>query len=123
MNNDIKFSAKDNIQKCIKDYLEETNESYIKFAKALGVSDTSVKRWVNGVCSPDIDLLLPICEHINVSIFELFGLSTNEDNLTNDEVQLLKLYASSLDFKTLVNKYRSDPSFKEHIDYIVNLQK
>lgn len=123
MNNNIKFSAKDNIQKCIKDYLEKTNESYVKFAKALGVSDTSVKRWVNGVCSPDIDLLLPICEHINVSIFELFGLSTNEDNLTNDEVQLLKLYAGSLDFKTLVNKYRSDSSFKEHIDYLVNLQK
>lgn len=123
MNNDIKFSAKDSIQKCIKDYLEETNESYVKFAKALGVSDTSVKRWVNGICSPDIELLLPICEHIHVSIFKLFGLSTKEDNLTNDEVQLLKLYASNLNFKTLVNKYCSDQSFREHIDYIVNLQK
>ena len=123
MSDNIKFSAKDNIQKCIKDYLEATNESYVKFAKALGVSDTSVKRWVNGICSPDIDLLLPICEHINVSIFELFGLSTSTGDLSSNEIEMLKLYASSLDFKTLVDKYRSDLSFKEHIDYIVNLQK
>ncbi len=123
MSDNTKISAKDNIQKCIKDYLESTNESYVKFAKALGVSDTSVKRWANGVCSPDIDLLLPICEHINVTIFELFGLSANSGDLSSDEIELLKLYASSIDFKTLVDKYRSDSSFKEHIDYIVNLQK
>ncbi len=116
------YSAKANIQNCIKEFMERNNISYIQFAKAIGVSDTSVKRWANGVCSPDIDLLPFICEYIGVSIFELFGLKRT-DNITSNEIDILKLYAGNINFKTLIDRYRSDPTFKEHIDYIVNLQK
>ena len=118
----IQYSAKANIQKNIKEYFDRTNESYSQFAKAFGVSNTSVKRWINGVCSPEIELLPYISEYLGISILELFGLPT-PNPLSPDEIQILRLYKSNSDFKILINQYHSDPKFKEHIDYIVHLLK
>ena len=118
----IEYSAKANSQKNIKEYFDRTNESYSQFAKAFGVSNTSVKRWINGVCSPEIELLPYISEYLGISILELFGLPT-PNPLSPDEIQILRLYKSNSDFKILINQYQSDPKFKEHIDYIVHLLK
>ena len=118
----IQYSAKANIQKNIKEYFDRTNESYSQFAKAFGVSNTSVKRWINGVCSPEIELLPYISEYLGISILELFGLPT-PNPLSPDEIQILRLYKSNSDFKILINHYQSDQKFKEHIDYIVHLLK
>ena len=118
----IQYSAKANIQKNIKEYFDRTNESYSQFAKAFGVSNTSVKRWINGVCSPELELLPYISEYLGISILELFGLPT-PNPLSPDEIQILRLYKSNSDFKILINQYQSDPKFKEHIDYIVHLLK
>ena len=118
----IQYSAKANIQKNIKEYFDRTNESYSQFAKAFGVSNTSVKRWINGVCSPEIELLPYISEYLGISILELFGLPT-PNPLSPDEIQILRLYKSNSDFKILINQYQSGPKFKEHIDYIVHLLK
>ena len=118
----IQYSAKANNKKNIKEYFDRTNESYSQFAKAFGVSNTSVKRWINGVCSPEIELLPYISEYLGISILELFGLPT-PNPLSPDEIQILRLYKSNSDFKILINQYQSDPKFKEHIDYIVHLLK
>ena len=90
----IQYSAKANIQKNIKEYFDRTNESYSQFAKAFGVSNTSVKRWINGVCSPEIELLPYISEYLGISILELFGLPT-PNPLSPDEIQNLMQYKTN----------------------------
>lgn len=42
-----------------------------QLGEILSVSNKSVSRWENGVCMPDIDLLLPLCRALDTTVTEL----------------------------------------------------
>ena len=87
-NNDFKK----NICRFIDEWLKvHTDYSSAKLARELNLSDTSVKRWRNGVCVPDLSLLPKICEIMNVSILTLLGIE-NTSGLSAQEQNLLKTY-------------------------------
>lgn len=117
--NNVRVSISNHINK----YLEESKCSKTEFGKKLGVSRTSVDRWIACVCSPDIELLPKLSEVINVSIPDLLGVETISANTLNPELtNLVKEYIASMSFKELVNRYMNDESFKKSIDYLVNIK-
>lgn len=92
----------------LSNHKEETLHS---FAKKLGVSDTSVNRWKNRVCVPDIDLLPKICNIMDIPISKLLGY--NEPTfLSQKEQELLTLYKENNNFKGIVDNYLSSQEFQ-----------
>ena len=109
------------ISKCISEYLEKTGMPKAQFGKIFGVSATSVNRWIECVCAPDIELIPRMAEAMNVSIPELLG-SKSDPDLKPEDAKLIKEYAANIPFRNLVNRYLSDGKFRESIDYIVGLK-
>lgn len=59
------------IGKFIADCRKENNLTQEQVAEKLGVSNKTVSRWENGNGFPDVSLLQPLCELLNISVNEL----------------------------------------------------
>ncbi len=60
---------------------KECNLTQEQVAEKLGVSNKTVSRWENGNGFPDVSLLQPLCELLNISVNELLlGEKIPEDN-------------------------------------------
>ena len=60
---------------------KECNLTQEQVAEKLGVSNKTVSRWENGNGLPDVSLLQPLCEVLNISVNELLlGEKIPEDN-------------------------------------------
>ena len=60
---------------------KERNLTQEQVAEKLGVSNKTVSRWENGNGFPDVSLLQPLCELLNISVNELLlGEKIPEDN-------------------------------------------
>lgn len=114
-------AVRTSISNYISSYLERTKMPKAQFGKLFGVSATSVTRWIECVCAPDIELIPKLSEVMNVSIPELLGAESGPA-LKPDDVKLIKEYAANVPFKDLVNRYLNDESFRKSIDYIVSLK-
>ena len=91
------------------------------FARELGLTDSSVFRWRAGTCAPDTSLLPKICEIMNISLSELFGLPSN--NSLPEEEKLLQSYRTNPEFKEFIDKYLNDNEFKQVINSIAKISK
>lgn len=58
-----------NIERCIA----ESKFSQKEVAEKLGVSQSSITNWIKGKNSPDVDLVIPICNLFGISVAELFS--------------------------------------------------
>lgn len=65
---------KENIAKNIVKYRTSANLSQKEFAKKLGVGASRVSNWENGTNSMDINMLLQICDALDVSINDMCGI-------------------------------------------------
>lgn len=102
--NEISLDCKKAICNNIDMWLKTKNEDTIRsFTERLGVSRQSVQRWRKHICIPDIQLIPKICEITNMSLDELFGISSNSDNE-----------------RTLIDKYRKDEKFRNIIDSMLD---
>jgi hypothetical protein len=120
LNNDIKSNICHQIDKWLESNSEYNNKS---FGAKLGVSGTSIKRWRDCICIPDISLLPKICEIMDISIYQLLGISSNSSGLTKSETQLLDKYRNDNDFKNFIDRYLNDNEFKNLINSIVKISK
>ena len=69
------------IGKFIASCRKECNLTQEQVAEKLGVSNKTVSRWENGNGFPDVSLLQPLCELLNISVNELLlGEKIPEDN-------------------------------------------
>lgn len=60
---------------------KECNLTQEQVAEKLGVSNKTVSRWENGNSFPDVSLLQPLCELLNISVNELLSCEKiPEDN-------------------------------------------
>lgn len=115
--------VKDSICKTIDNWLNEhPNESSASLARKLNVSDTSVKRWRNGVCIPDTSLLPTLCEIMNISLLTMFGLD-NTKGLTPIEQRVIKEIQTNSDFKSFIERYLNDNDYRNLINSIAKFQK
>ena len=72
-----------------------------EFAGKLGVSQATITKWLNGFNAPDIELIPKICEILEVSLYDIFGIC--DPNISNQEERLL------------LKKIKNTPSLKEII--------
>ena len=56
---------------CIKQLRKEKDMTQKQLADLLHITDRAVSKWERGVCAPDISLLEPLAEILEVSIVEL----------------------------------------------------
>lgn len=89
----------------------------------LGITQTTVARWLNRTCLPDISLWPSLCEIMDISISQLLKLNDENISLTNKESQLLNSYQNDLSFKAFIDKYLSDETFKQTINSLAAYTK
>ena len=112
-------TIKESISKQIQKYLNDTKMSKTSLSELLGVTRTSINRWINCICAPDIELFPRLCEVLNISIFELLGLSI-EDHFSTNEVEILNMYYNNMNFRHLIDRYRSDKTFRNELDKVLD---
>lgn len=62
-------------------------------AAAMNVSEGSVSNWIKGTNSLDLERLVELCRFLGVTLDQIFGFESLEDNaLTDEELRILKLY-------------------------------
>ncbi len=87
----------------IRKYREELQLSQKEFAKLIGVSNSRVSNWEQGINRPDADLLADICRVLNVSPSILLDVHLTDDDLSNQERKVIKAYRSKTDLQQAVN--------------------
>ena len=93
----------------------QKNYSQRSLGLKLGISQTTVARWLNRTCLPDISLWPALCDIMDITISQLLKLD-NSGCLSNKESQLINAYQTDLSFKTFIDKYLSDETFKQMIN-------
>lgn len=90
---------RDNVKKNLGYYLSLKGITQKELAKKLNVSQSAVTNWIKGKNSPDIELVAEICDILDISVTELFGVNTNEpeaelstDQYTETERQIILQY-------------------------------
>ena len=87
----------------IRKYLEECGISQVQLAQKLGVSNSRVSNWEQGINRPDADILADICRALNVSPSDLLNVRLSQDEFTEHERQLIKAYRAKTDLQKAVN--------------------
>ena len=67
-------SVKSSISKHIQKYLNDNNIFKLQFGKMFHISHTTVNRWINELCVPELELFSSLCELLNVTIYEFIGI-------------------------------------------------
>lgn len=61
------------IGKFIAELRKEQNITQLTLANKLGITDRAVSKWENGRGLPDLSLITPLCEALNISVNELLS--------------------------------------------------
>lgn len=83
---------KENIQKNISFYRKRMKKTQKDLASDIGCTAAAISSWECGNNSPDIDTLVMICNVLNVGLYEMCGISSDNSGMTADENNLLNTY-------------------------------
>ena len=79
------------IGKRIEFYRKKRGLKQAELAKILNLkSDSTVSSWEQNLSSPKANMLLDLCEILEISISELFGVENKERNISPKLLELLK---------------------------------
>ena len=98
-----KESKKYEIGNRIRKYREASNLSQKQLAEILGVSNSRVSNWEQGLNRPDADILAEMCVALDVSPSLLLGIKVTGDELTEQERKVLKAYREKEDIRQAVH--------------------
>lgn len=87
----------------IRKYREKNNLSQKQLAEKIGVSNSRVSNWEQGLNRPDADILAAICVALDVSPSLLLGIQVTGDELTEQERRVLKAYREKEDVRQAVH--------------------
>ena len=76
----------------VKSYREKAGLEQKALAKQLGVTPNAVSNWENGRGRPDIDLLPKLCEVLDITMNDLFGIDDSAGRYTVGEQALVEQY-------------------------------
>ena len=119
-------TIKKNISKNIAKYREAAGISQKELAGKLGVVPSRISNWETGANCPTIDILFEVCEILNVSINDIYGIYPDSKFILKyGEQDLLKKYRDlddhgkeMVDF-TLEKEYERSVEEKKKSDNIV----
>lgn len=98
-----KESKKYEIGNRIRKYREDSHLSQKQLAEILGVSNSRVSNWEQGLNRPDADILAEMCVALDVSPSLLLGIKVTGDELTEQERKVLKAYREKEDIRQAVH--------------------
>ena len=87
----------------IRQYREAKNLTQKQFAEQIGVTNSRVSNWEQGVNCPHVDLLADICRILTVSPSELLGIYLDTDELNEHERQLVMAYRTRVNLQQAIN--------------------
>lgn len=86
-------AIKKNISKNIGKYRDLAGLSQKELAKKLGVVPSRISNWETGANCPTIDILFEVCEILNVSINDIYGIYPDSKFILEyEEQELIKKY-------------------------------
>ncbi len=96
--------------------MDEKNISQIKFAKATGVSQSTISDWKRKKTNPAADKIMKICDVLNVSPYELLqdtivSEKTDESNMSDYVI----ISSGSDKFELLAEFEKLDSSSRERL--------
>ncbi len=112
--------VKQSIANNIQNYLTKNKMNKTDFGKMLGVTRPAVKNWLDCRNVPDLELFPTICELLNITIYEFIGVE-DPNKLTETQLEIIESYENNINFRTLIDRYRSDSKFRNDIDKLMEL--
>ena len=91
------------IGKQIRKFREARHISQKELAQRLGISNSRVSNWEQGVNRPDADMIAEICVALQVSPSELLDVRLSPDEYSNHEKQVLEAYRSKPELQHAVD--------------------
>ena len=91
------------IGKRIRKYRETRGISQVQLAEKLGISNSRVSNWEQGINRPDSDILAEICRALEVSPSELLDVHLSTDELVEKEKKVIKADRSKPDLQQAVD--------------------
>ena len=87
----------------IRKFREDRGYSQIELAQLIGVSNSRVSNWEQGINRPDADILVDLCKTLNVSPSELLDVHLKHDELSDIERKVINAYRAKKDLQSAVN--------------------
>ncbi len=87
----------------LKKFREAKHLTQKQFGKLLHVSDARISNWENGVNRPDVDILVKICEILEVSADVLLDIRLRPEDMTEQERRMLMAYRAKPEMQNAVN--------------------
>lgn len=86
-------SIKENISKNIAKYRKEKGLSQSALAEMVGAKNlTTVSSWERGISSPDADTIIKLCSLFDITLYDLYEVSSTPDTMTAIQKELLSKY-------------------------------
>lgn len=98
------------IGKQIRKYREARHISQKELAQRLGISNSRVSNWEQGVNRPDADMIAGICVALQVSPSELLDVRLSPDEYSDHE-------------KRVMEAYRSKPELQHAVDVLLGVNE
>ena len=92
----------------IRTYREKARMSQRELANTLGVSNTRISNWEQGVNRPDAEMIGALCHALNVSPSRLLGIQITDRELTDKE-------------NDIIDAYRQKPEMQHAVDVLLGL--
>ncbi len=87
----------------IRKYREMCGLSQKELADKIGVSNSRVSNWEQGINRPDADIIAEICRSLNVSPSDLLGVHLSPDDWSEQEKKVIQAYRNKPDLQHAVN--------------------
>ena len=88
----------------IKRLRKELGISQKELAERIGVSNSRVSNWEQGINRPDADILSKLCSALQTSPSLLLGIKLTKDELTEKEWKVIRAYRSHTDVQKYIDK-------------------
>lgn len=94
----------------IRKYREIYGISQVQLAEKLGISNSRVSNWEQGINRPDADILADICRALNVSPSMLLDVHLSPDELSEQE-------------RNVICAYRNKPELRQAVNILLGIDK
>lgn len=87
----------------IRMYRESQSLNQKELAKMIGVSNSRVSNWEQGINRPDVDMLSAICDALKISADELLDVRLFDCEYTESEKKVIAQYRKKPELQSAVN--------------------
>lgn len=94
----------------IRKYRQVAGLSQKELASRLGISNSRVSNWEQGINRPDADMLADICRVLEVSPSDLLGVTLTGEKFSSEE-------------RALITAYRAKPEIQQAVRILLGLEE